>query len=147
MSAALVLASVITGMSVRRFLLYDVGSLAWARGYLFSIVGGALLGLLISPIVVWCLWRKNYRVGLFITFMLALATAVVANTFVRVPQSTLAGPVVLLLGCLLLSRFLSNTLAGKLGHCPECDFDLRGQSLEGCPECGWRREAKGAGES
>lgn len=25
-------------------------------------------------------------------------------------------------------------------RCPECSYDLRGLSSEGCPECGWKRE-------
>ena len=25
------------------------------------------------------------------------------------------------------------------GHCPRCDYDLRGNSGAGCPECGWKR--------
>ena len=28
----------------------------------------------------------------------------------------------------------------KRGHCPQCRYDLRGDSSAGCPECGWRRE-------
>ena len=27
----------------------------------------------------------------------------------------------------------------RRGHCPQCDFDLRGDAAPGCPECGWRR--------
>lgn len=28
------------------------------------------------------------------------------------------------------------------GRCPRCGYDLRGDLKSGCPECGWRREAK-----
>ena len=26
------------------------------------------------------------------------------------------------------------------GRCPKCAYDLRGDTDEGCPECGWGRE-------
>ncbi len=29
------------------------------------------------------------------------------------------------------------------GHCHKCGYDLRGNLPQGCPECGWRREADG----
>jgi len=29
-------------------------------------------------------------------------------------------------------------------ECPKCRYDLRGANREGCPECGWRREASAA---
>lgn len=27
----------------------------------------------------------------------------------------------------------------RAGHCPNCDYDLRGELSSGCPECGWKR--------
>ena len=29
----------------------------------------------------------------------------------------------------------------RWGHCPLCDYDLRGDTPRGCPECGWGRVA------
>lgn len=31
-------------------------------------------------------------------------------------------------------------LRSRPGHCPKCNYDLRGDLSVGCPECGWRRE-------
>ena len=28
----------------------------------------------------------------------------------------------------------------RAGHCPDCNYDRRGDFSRGCPECGWRRE-------
>ncbi len=30
--------------------------------------------------------------------------------------------------------------ASEVLHCPSCGYDLRGDALAGCPECGWGRE-------
>jgi len=30
----------------------------------------------------------------------------------------------------------------RRGRCPRCGYDLRGQSAQGCPECGWNREER-----
>ena len=27
----------------------------------------------------------------------------------------------------------------RTGHCPNCNYDLSGQTISGCPECGWGR--------
>ncbi len=34
------------------------------------------------------------------------------------------------------------SLRVKRGLCPACAYDLRRDLSRGCPECGWRREAK-----
>ncbi len=144
MSVALGLVSAITALAVRGNLHGGV-SLEFTLGLLSIIAVSAVVGVLISPVVVWCLWRKRFDVGLLIAFVFALATAVIMSLLpVRLGLHTLlAGHVALLLSCLLLSRLMRNTVPRRPGHCPECDFDLRGQS-EGCPECGWEREAKRA---
>ncbi len=45
--------------------------------------------------------------------------------------------------CLLVPLFILTDSALYLrrqsGRCPECDYDLRGSSATGCPECGWAR--------
>ena len=144
LSAAFGLALFITLGAVKGGLL-EV-SVEWVLGFLLLIASSALVGVLISPVVVWCLWRKRFGDGLLIVFWFALATEVGVNLLpVRFhgPHNLVAGHIILLLGCLLLSRLLRNTVPRRPGLCPECDFDLRGQS-EGCPECGWEREAKRA---
>ncbi|MCI0365066.1 MAG: hypothetical protein L0219_14405 [Phycisphaerales bacterium] len=30
-------------------------------------------------------------------------------------------------------------LRSRVGHCPKCGYDLRGDLKRGCPECGWER--------
>lgn len=30
------------------------------------------------------------------------------------------------------------------GHCPQCNYDLKGALDQGCPECGWKRATAGA---
>jgi hypothetical protein len=38
-----------------------------------------------------------------------------------------------------LARALKVWMTRKVGCCPECQYDLRGNPSAGCPECGWRR--------
>ena len=43
----------------------------------------------------------------------------------------------LILGAFALRRLIRR----KRGLCVACGYDLRGDLAQGCPECGWRREA------
>ncbi len=42
---------------------------------------------------------------------------------------------------ILNARQIRRWLRASRGHCPACRYDLRGDLEQGCPECGWRREA------
>ena len=39
----------------------------------------------------------------------------------------------------LIPAGVRRTIWGWRGRCPKCGYDLRGQAIEGCPECGWKR--------
>ena len=43
-------------------------------------------------------------------------------------------------GPFVLRRHLRRHLRRKHGHCLSCGYDLRGDLVGGCPECGWNRE-------
>ena len=49
---------------------------------------------------------------------------------------------VLVLAVALLCYALSTRAERRVraGHCPNCNYDRRGDFSAGCPECGWRRE-------
>ena len=55
------------------------------------------------------------------------------------------GNTVLCAACLCLTplvpRGVRRWFRIRRGHCPGCAYDLRGNPGDGCPECGWRREA------
>ena len=36
-------------------------------------------------------------------------------------------------------RYGRRWIRRRRGRCPQCDYDLRGNSGGGCPECGWKR--------
>ena len=44
-------------------------------------------------------------------------------------------------------RLAARRLRLHRGRCPTCGYDLRDDFSQGCPECGWRREANAGGTS
>ncbi len=38
-----------------------------------------------------------------------------------------------------LTSAIKHALRTPAGHCPKCNYDLRGDLASGCPECGWNR--------
>lgn len=42
-------------------------------------------------------------------------------------------------GPFALWRYINEDQRRRLHHCPQCDYDLRGNLEAGCPECGWGR--------
>lgn len=47
-----------------------------------------------------------------------------------------------ILACIVILFMLSRRVAwrARAGQCPKCNYDLRGEFDDGCPECGWRRD-------
>ena len=42
----------------------------------------------------------------------------------------------------VLAIGLRRLIRYESGCCPKCKYDLRRDFSRGCPECGWRRDAK-----
>jgi hypothetical protein len=51
---------------------------------------------------------------------------------------------VVLSGVSMVVGGVKSALRKPAGHCPKCDYDLKGNLDGGCPECGWNRETVSA---
>ena len=134
------LAWVLTGMFVRgRLDLQELVTLEGGLGFLCTFAGGSVVGLLLSPLLIVLLRRRHFDSGLWLVFGLSLATGVMVNLLpkdMHGPHNLYAGYLALLVGAFVLSRLKPNVIPRKPGHCPNCDYDLRGATSNKCPECG-----------
>ena len=123
---------------------YDIISIENVLGTIFAFVLGSAIGFILSPLMIFCLWRKNFDSCLWLVFGLSLATGIIVNLLVPErlggPHNVYAGYLVMLLGALVISRLKPNIVPRARGHCLYCNYNLRGDYSGGCPECGWRRE-------
>ncbi len=66
-----------------------------------------------------------------------------AIVYIPMPLGTAVNT--LLYGSLFFAAAMTPSLRRSLrlhrGHCPRCNYDLRGDLPSGCPECGWNRAA------
>jgi DNA-directed RNA polymerase subunit RPC12/RpoP len=112
---------------------------------------GGLAGLVSSPIVLLCLRLKDLRIAVPVVFGVSLAVVVL---YVRAGSDFLLraldapGPAFcsvcassVAVGVLLPNRYR----VYRAGHCPDCNYDLRGGTGQYCPECGWKRLLSGPG--
>ena len=88
--------------------------------------------------------RRSLRDILSWTLLVVGAATCVASAVLESPRSrgaTMAIAVIVLfvMGATELDRQRHRWRRMRRGHCPRCNYDLRGRIGYGCPECGWRR--------
>ncbi len=124
------------------WLYHDIEFPSIAFSVLATALVGGFVGLVSSPFVMLCLWRKDFRLALPTVYSASAAVAVVST----MSSFSLAAALPVCLTLCASSALLAFVLPSKVheyapGCCPECGYDLRGAVHARCPECGWRREA------
>ena len=117
---------------------------------LLCAIIGAIVGLPTVVCVVPCLRRKNlwlavplvYGVGLHVVawYTYSKPTGMYGPLTAAIPALLTVCAASVIVYFVLPNR----VTISSVGCCPECNYDLRGDFSHGCPECGWRRAAKGA---
>lgn len=111
---------------VRRFLL--------VAGLLQFAVGGTL-GLATSDRVRW--WISNIRQWCTCDMCTPLAPDVIPTPLGWMDYKGFLGRLALVGGATMLAALALPALPARIpGHCPRCNYDLRGLPEARCPECG-----------
>ncbi|MCH8824762.1 MAG: hypothetical protein IH984_14785 [Planctomycetes bacterium] len=109
---------------------------------------GGFLGLVTVPWVVPCLLRKDLRIAVPIVYATSFVIVIVFTFYKR---TGLTGPLLAAIPAIvsvcfssLIAKFVlpSKISTDTTRCCPNCSYDLRGDLKQGCPECGWGREAE-----
>jgi hypothetical protein len=108
---------------------------------------GAFVGLLSSPVVMACLYRKDLRIALTTVYGIS-ALAIIPYTYFEpmfwmwpLDSAFTAFISVCVLSVVVRLVIPDSVAIDASAHCPRCDYDLRGGCDENCPECGWRRRS------
>jgi hypothetical protein len=113
-------------------------------GLMIPVPVGAIVGLLCSPVVLLCLYRKPLRWAVPIVYLPSLG-AVVGYALVTpllfggepgLYLSSAGVAVVAILTFAFLVRALLPDNVRKARRCPTCGYDLRGSAGPACSECG-----------
>lgn len=133
---------------------YSAGGVQYATDVVYYLilaaVGGFIgvyAGLAFAVVALLCLRGKDLRVAAFAiyapTFAIATFLAVIPVSFFPGGNTVAIAAFALLCSSILaiVCRFM---LADRPVYvpdylCPMCNYDMRGASQHGCPECGWGR--------
>lgn len=103
----------------------------------FGVGFGLVAGIVMVPVHLLCLWRKDVFTALSWTNMLAVVVWLVALFFLPPIKVMLAVMATILVACVVLRYCLSNvTDKDRNMLCSSCDYDLTGNVSGICPECG-----------
>ncbi len=110
-----------------------------------GFVVGAVVGLVTAPAVVPCLFQKRLLVAIPAVYGASLAVVVLFTLVTdfgiweALPSAGIAF-VSVCVGSFGAQALLPDARSDER-RCLSCGYDLRGDLAQGCPECGWRREA------
>ena len=106
-------------------------------GGMLAAFGGAILGLMSSPVVAIALWPKNLPYAVPAVYGLTLIVVVVATRQHDILFAPLAAAPALFGGCVVVALVFPNVVSRHgPGHCTNCDYDLGHAPHFACPECG-----------
>ncbi len=102
-----------------------------------AIVFGSFVGIISSPVVIWCLRRKRLVLATPVVYTMAVVAVIVATRRGDVLDAPLAGLLTLWGSSLIVWLLLPNSVSRFLpGCCQKCGYDLRHVNHQSCPECG-----------
>ena len=109
--------------------------------------GGGLIGHLMNVVAIPCLWWKDLRKALPLTFgpiaLLAAMLAAFQPVAVAGMLTALVGGVWLIAVAFILPK---EREVLRIGLCPACGYSLRGNRSGRCPECGASMLSRGAAD-
>jgi hypothetical protein len=104
----------------------------------FGGIFGGMLGFLLSPVLVYSLYRKHLRIGCLVVFLPSLGfAAATARLLVNMPPlSLIATGLVYVALCIWARGFLKDEDTDEV-RCPTCGYSREGLAADAvCPECG-----------
>ncbi len=115
--------------------LRDLGFVVFAG--CFAAPVGAGLGLMTSPLVVFCLRRKTLSAAVALVYGSTFVVVVLVTRHADVILAPVAALPALFTMSLLAHLVLPDVISKYgAGHCTKCDYDLRHVPHLRCPECG-----------
>jgi len=108
---------------IRRVLLRDSTIRGMARAGLLVTIIAPVAGMVTSPVLAFMGFPEGASAAFGFGWIVGIAAAIF---LVVVP---------------IVCIWIQSRTTPLHGHCPHCNYDLRGNSGSGCPECGWNREA------